>query len=74
MVSVPAAIPVAVPIDGPLRKPATEPVKLLHVPPVKASVNDVEVPTQTDFVPIIAVGFGLTVIAAVAKQPVLVIE
>ena len=53
IVTVPAAIPVTTPVALTV---AVAGVKLLHTPPVVASVNVVVFPTQTVLVPPIAAG------------------
>jgi hypothetical protein len=64
---VPAVTPVTTPAPVIV---ATAGVALLHVPPAVASVKVVVDPTQTDNVPPIDAGNGLTVTVAVLKQPV----
>ena len=44
----------------------------LHVPPVVALVKEICLPGQTDVLPEIAEGVGLTVTEPVATQPLLV--
>jgi hypothetical protein len=62
-----APIPVTIPVDAPIFNIAGQ--ALLHVPPAVAFVRLVVEPTQTDSVPPIAGGFGLTVAMAVVTQP-----
>ena len=68
MVAVPAATPVTTPDAVTVATPV---LLLVHVPPAVASVSGVVNPTQTDNVPVIAGGKGLTVTTTVgAIQPV----
>jgi hypothetical protein len=66
MVVVPAKTPDTTPV--PETTVATLVVLLLHVPP-PASLSEVVEPTQTEGVPLIADGNGLTVTTRVAVQP-----
>jgi hypothetical protein len=64
-----------VPTDTPVTSPeelivATAGVELLHVPPAVTSLSVVVDPWQTEEVPAIAAGKGLTVTVLVIKQPV----
>ena len=60
------------PVTSPLTDPmeATDGLLLVHVPNAVASVSVVVVPWQSENVPNIAVGAGLTTTTAVVKQPV----
>ncbi len=69
MPGVPAATPVIIPLAEPIVACAV--LLLLQTPPPVALVRVVVRPTQTDAVPAIAAGMGLTVTAAVTRQPVL---
>ena len=68
IVGLPAATPVTMPLPVPtVAKPV---LLLLHVPPVVPSLSVVVWLTQTDMVPVMPAGSGLTVSADVIKQPV----
>ena len=67
IVDVPGTFPVTTPVDEPIV--ATVVLLLVQVPVPVASLNVVDVPEQTDVLPEIPAS-GLTVIAAVAIQPV----
>ena len=56
------------PVDDPT---VALPLLLLHVPPAGVEFNVVVNPTQTFNVPVILVGFELTVTIAMLIQPVL---
>ncbi len=58
MVGVPAKIPVTTPLEFTV---ANDGLLLLHVPDGVPSLNVVVRPTHTLVVPVIAAGFGLTV-------------
>lgn len=64
---VPADIPVATPVPMPIVPTAVVP--LLHVPPANGWVSVVVSPSQTDNVPLIDTGAGVTVSTLVAVQP-----
>lgn len=68
MVVVPAAMPVANPLDEPMVAIAGAP--LIHEPPEVVLVRVVVAPAHIVVVPAIAAGSGLTIIEAVARQPV----
>jgi len=64
-------LPAVTPVTNP--KPAIEPcagLLLVHVPPAGVELSVVVSPTHTLVVPVIADGFGLTVIGVVIRQPV----
>jgi hypothetical protein len=65
MVTLPAALPVTTPEPDIV---ATEPLLLVHVPPVVASDNVVVSPTQTWLEPVTAAGLGFMVIGNTAVQ------
>jgi len=61
-------VPVVNPVTRPV--PSTEAFDVLvHIPPVVTSLKRVVNPTQTVVVPVIAEGSGLTVTAAIERQP-----
>ncbi len=62
----PAVTPVAIPEADPIV--ATPVLPLLHVPPGVASPREVVNPTQTDSVPVIGAGSGVTVTVVKARQ------
>ena len=64
MSAVPAAAPVITP--PPLLALAILLLLLLHVPPPVAFASNIDEPTQTAAVPVIAEGMGLTTAIAVA--------
>jgi hypothetical protein len=66
IIAVPAATPVTTPVELMVATPV---LLLLHVPPGVISDKLVVRPTQTLSVPVIAAGFGLTVMITVAIQP-----
>ena len=68
MIDVPAIAPVTTPVAGFI---VALLLLLLHVPPAGVEFKVVVDPTHTTNVPVIAVGFILTVTGAVIKQPVL---
>lgn len=73
MIEVPAPMPVTIPDEAPTV--ATAVVPLTHVPPGDALLSVVVDPAQTDSVPVIAGGAGLTVTTVVRTHPgVLVYE
>lgn len=68
MVTVPAVTPVTMPDAEPTE--AIAGLLLLHVPPASGSPSVIVVPAHTGELPVIAEGTELTVIVAVARQPV----
>jgi hypothetical protein len=67
MVAVPAATPLSTPDAEPME--ATDELLLLHTPPVTTSLNVTEPLTQTNALPEITPGGGLTETVAVPGQP-----
>ena len=67
MVDVPNVLPVTTPVDGSM---LALPLLLVHVPPAGVELSVVVRPTHITGVPVIVVGFGLTVTIAVLIQPV----
>ena len=65
ILAVPAVTPVTIP-DVPI---VALPLRLLHVPPVIASLNDVDAPIHTEAVPFIAPGAALIVTTFVEEHP-----
>lgn len=67
MFDVPAETPVTIPVVVPI---VTAPVDVLQVPPVVASLNVTDLPTQTSPGPDIADGTGSTFIILEVVHPV----
>ena len=63
-------VPADTPVTTPNASIVPAPVLLVQVPPAGVEFNEVVNPTQTLVVPVIAVGFALTVTNAVTRQPV----
>jgi hypothetical protein len=69
----------AVPALAPKTKPDVNPTLalvvalLLHVPPGAELPSNVEVPTHTDNIPVLASGIGFTVTSTVREQPKLLV-
>lgn len=68
---VPTPLPVAIPVAATIV--ATEPVLLVHVPPVGVLLSIVLLPTHIIRLPVIAEGTGCTVMASVATQPLILV-
>jgi hypothetical protein len=64
---VPGDIPVTTPAEETV---PTAAVPLIHAPPVEVVLKVVVAPGQTDKMPVIGTGVGLTVMFLYAKQPV----
>jgi hypothetical protein len=64
-------VPTASPVTKPLKEPivATVVLPLVQPPPVTASPNKVVAPTQTESVPVMPVGVGLTDMVSVMEHP-----
>ena len=63
------AVPAELPVTFPEPPPVTVVLSELHVPPLVASLSVIVELSHTLTGPVIAAGFGLTVIIIVARQP-----